>query len=143
MSTEFLPIQSILGGIIIGLATMLLLLFNGKISGISGVAKGLFFPIKNDSIWRIVFIFGLILGGGVFCVFWPEQTAAGNHENLNVMAISGLLVGIGTAVGGGCTSGHGICGISRLSLRSILATILFMISGGLVVFILRHLMVQQ
>ena len=135
-----IPWQEIIGGLILGLAAVLLLIANGKVLGVSGVLAKILTPIKNDFLWRIVFIFGLVIGGlmgaEVFDSFFPQKLDA----PLVLIITSGLLVGMGTHLGSGCTSGHGICGIGRLSRRSIIATCVFMIFAAITVFTRLHLL---
>lgn len=134
---HFTPIQSFGGGILIGIAVSLLLIINGRIAGISGIIAGLLSRPSKDTIWRIIFLFGLLLApiSYQFNFTLPEINVEANGI---LLIISGLLVGIGTRLGGGCTSGHGICGLSRFSLRSIIATLSFMITGAISVYLMRH-----
>lgn len=132
-------LASLLGGILIGLAAVLLMAGSGRIAGISGIASGLLPGQRGDRGWRVAFVLGLVgapwllgwLGGNV--PVGPPQVG------LPLMAIAGLLVGFGTRLGGGCTSGHGVCGMARLSPRSLLATAVFMAAGIATVFVMRHL----
>jgi uncharacterized membrane protein YedE/YeeE len=134
----FTPLTSLLGGLLIGAAVAVLLLCNGRIAGVSGIAGGLLSPQLGGRAWRILFLIGLIagavlsrrLGLGVS----PEIAADGP-----LLIAAGLLVGFGTRLGGGCTSGHGVCGLARLSPRSGVATVVFMAAGASVVFVMRHL----
>lgn len=130
----------LLGGVLIGTSASLLLLFNGRTAGISGIAGGLFSPEKGDAGWRFAFIGGLVGGGLLLRALMPgafgEQTTT-SAAGLTVVA--GLLVGFGARLGSGCTSGHGICGNSRGALRSLVATGVFMATGMIAVFALRHL----
>jgi uncharacterized membrane protein YedE/YeeE len=135
---HFTPWASLAGGLLIGFATAMLLLFNGKIAGISGIVGGLLRPVKGDINWRIAFILGLILAPPAFGLFAPLPTARIDAGS-SVLIIAGLLVGLGTRYGSGCTSGHGVCGLSRLSPRSFVATAIFMGAGFITVFIVRHL----
>lgn len=136
----FTPISALIGGGLIGLATGLTLLLNGKIAGISGVVGRILRPAPGDVAWRVWFLLGLVAGGAAtFAVYPPSRTLELAGGGALVMAIAGLLVGLGTRVGGGCTSGHGVCGISRGSTRGILATVSFMAVAGLVVYLRRHL----
>ena len=136
---NFTPATSFTGGVIIGVATALLLFMNGRIAGISGIIGNLLqYPaIKGDSAWRIAFIIGLILSPLLFVVFHPLP-AIQVDASTTLLVIAGLLVGIGTRYASGCTSGHGVCGLSRFSLRSLVATISFMLAGFITVFIIRH-----
>lgn len=134
---EFL--QPLLGGLLIGLAVTLMLLFNGRVVGISGIIAGLIKPQRTETLWRFYFILGLATGGFILNYFWPLiflNTLS--LSNLQVVS-AGLLVGFGTLLGNGCTSGHGVCGISRLSIRSLIATVVFMAVGIAAVFTLRKL----
>ncbi|MES2352338.1 MAG: YeeE/YedE family protein [Pseudomonadota bacterium] len=137
-SLHFTPWPALAGGILIGLAAALFILLNGRIAGISGIIGGLLRPNKGDIGWRFAFIAGLILAPVIYGVLYAlpaTQIDAGT----GILIVAGLLVGVGTRYGSGCTSGHGVCGISRLSPRSIAATIIFMAAGFVTVFLLRHL----
>ena len=134
----FTPWASLAGGAIIGVAAALFVLLNGRIAGISGILGGLLKPVRGDIGWRAAFLAGLVgapLLHAVFTELPPLQIDAG----YGALVVAGLLVGIGTRYGSGCTSGHGVCGISRLSPRSLLATASFMAAGFITVFVLRHL----
>ena len=141
MPTEFTPVASLLGGLLIGLAAVLMMLGNGRIAGVSGILASLLISApSNGSSWRGAFIAG-ILGGaalaaiaGVYDPRLVEFPATGL-----LAAVAGLMVGAGTSIGGGCTSGHGICGLARFSPRSLAATGIFMAVAFLVVFVTRHL----
>lgn len=138
--TTFTPLASTIGGALIGLAAVILMVFNGRIAGISGILGRLLPPYEgSDPGGAAAFIFGLLAAPLVYAAATGapvEQTVSGNA---GLMAVAGLLVGFGAAYGGGCTSGHGVCGIARLSLRSIVATLVFMAAGFISVFVLRHL----
>lgn len=128
----------ILGGTLIGLSASLLMLLNGRIAGISGIVGGLLRPVKGDLGWRLAFVAGLVAAPLLFRLWTalpPVQVDAG----WGTLIVAGLLVGIGTRYGSGCTSGHGVCGISRWSPRSLVATVLFMAAGFLTVYFVRHL----
>ncbi len=127
------------GGVLIGLAASLLLLTHGKIAGISGMLGGLLDARTKDRGYRAWFLAGLLLMGLVLTLVRPQLLASGPSAPLALTAVAGLLVGFGTSLGNGCTSGHGICGLSRLSPRSLLATATFMVTGALTVFVARHL----
>ncbi|MDN2716276.1 YeeE/YedE family protein [Janthinobacterium sp. SUN120] len=135
---HFTPWASLAGGMLIGLAAALLILFNGRIAGISGILGGLLRPRRGDLGWRIAFLAGLV-GTPLLYSLWqalpPVQIDAGTPA----LIVAGLLVGVGVRYGAGCTSGHGVCGLSRLSPRSLAATIAFMAAGFLTVYLLRHL----
>lgn len=130
-----------LGGALIGLASAGMMLFNGRIAGISGILGGMFSTNRAELSWRGFFIGGLIVGGALLLAIYPEAFPSGEGDrSLGALAIAGLLVGFGTRMGSGCTSGHGVCGISRLSPRSILATAMFMFTGMATVAVVRHLL---
>jgi uncharacterized membrane protein YedE/YeeE len=136
--TSFTPGPALAGGIILGIAAALYVLINGRILGISGILGGLIGPKRTDWLWRASFVLGLLTAPlwGKY-VFQINTTAVINADYLTLI-IAGLLVGFGARYGSGCTSGHGICGLSRLSPRSLLATLTFMGCGFLVVFLIRH-----
>lgn len=127
-----------IGGSLIGLAATLLMLFNGRIAGISGITKGLLVARPSDWRWRLAFLGGLLCGGLVLLQMGGMQVfAAGTGRPLVVVALAGFLVGFGTVLANGCTSGHGVCGVSRLSRRSIVATLCFMATGFITVAVYR------
>ncbi len=137
---DWIAWKALFGGALLGISAVLLLLINGKIAGISGILNGALSPIKGDFLWRIAFILGLVIGGGV-SFFWldePEDNLS--HISLPLLLLAGFLVGLGTRLANGCTSGHGICGIGRLSMRSIVATCIFMLVAMLTVFLHKHLL---
>ena len=137
--TSFTPWAALAGGLLVGLAAALLLLFNGRIAGISGIVGGLLRPVRGDVDWRIAFVAGLVaapLAWRVFAALPRLQVEAGTPA----LVVAGLLVGFGTRLGSGCTSGHGVCGLSRGSWRSLAATASFMAAGFAVVFIARHVL---
>jgi uncharacterized membrane protein YedE/YeeE len=136
---HFTPWASLAGGILIGLATALLLLANGRVAGISGILGGLLRPARGDIAWRVAFIAGLFLAPIVWLALRAMPPAQIDHSPA-LLAAGGLLVGIGTRFGSGCTSGHGVCGIARLSPRSLLATVCFIGAGFVTVFIVRHVL---
>lgn len=127
----------VLGGAIIGLAATIMLLFNGRVTGISGILGGILNKNVLDKNWRVLFIAGLLLGGLVLKMLSPEVFTLISSATKIDYIIAGLLVGIGTLLGNGCTSGHGVCGISRLSMRSIIATITFIVSGAISVVLFK------
>ncbi|KQV79875.1 YeeE/YedE [Massilia sp. Root351] len=136
--THFTPWTSLAGGALIGLAAALLVLFNGRIAGISGILGGLLPWPKGDTAWRLAFLAGLVAAPLAYALALPlpeVQSDAGTA----MLTMAGLLVGVGTRYGAGCTSGHGVCGLSRLSVRSLAATATFMAAGFATVFIVRHL----
>ena len=137
---EFDPISSLAGGVLIGIAAGVLWVFNGRLAGISGIfgdALGIRLP---EIGWRWMFVAGLIAGGVVMVVIEPGYFHRGVQGAVPVAIAGGLLVGIGTRLGSGCTSGHGVCGIARMSPRSIAATLIFMATGGITVFVTNHLL---
>ena len=136
---NFTPWSSLAGGLLIGLAAAMFLLFNGRIAGISGIVGGLLRPARGDIFWRIAFVMGLVLAPIVFSLIAPLPAVRVDADN-TLLIIAGLLVGIGTRYGSGCTSGHGICGLSRLSPRSIVATAAFLLAGFITVLVVRHLL---
>ena len=137
---HFTPIASLCGGMLIGLGAALLLLCDGKIAGISGIVGGLLSPTTGDTAWRALFLLGLVTGGLFFTVFAPQVFTIAISRSTGALVLAGLLVGFGTRLGNGCTSGHGVCGISRFSPRSVVATLIFMITGIVTVYIINHLL---
>jgi uncharacterized membrane protein YedE/YeeE len=124
-------LMAILGGALIGLSSSALLYSVGRVAGISGIVGGLLKPTPGDSAWRVVFVAGLLVGGLVLAAFMPEAINAPTGRSLTAVASAGLLVGFGVRMGNGCTSGHGVCGLSRRSRRSLAATLMFMATGAL------------
>lgn len=137
--TEFTPWLSLFGGSLIGLAAVLLMAFHGRIAGMTGILSGLVPPFANDWGWRAAFLIGaiaapaLIVMSGGYTIPFESPTPA------SWLVLGGLIVGVGVYFGSGCTSGHGVCGMARLSLRSIVATLTFMASTAITVFVVRHL----
>jgi uncharacterized membrane protein YedE/YeeE len=125
------------GGALIGLAGTALLLLNGRIAGISGILGGVITPKRGETRWRISFVLGLLCGGAVMMVVYPESMPIALDVSLPLAALAGLLVGVGTRLGSGCTSGHGVCGVGRLSLRSMVATGVFIFTGAIAVVIVK------
>lgn len=125
---SFTPWSALAGGALIGTAASILLVLNGRVAGISGVLGGLLVPKAGDVKWRVAFVAGLALGGVVMLALRPEGFGA-STRSIGWVALAGALVGIGTRIGNGCTSGHGVCGLSRLSIRSLVATGTFMATG--------------
>jgi len=135
----FTPWHALAGGVLIGIAAAMFVLLNGRIAGISGVLGGLLSPAKGNIAWRLAFVGGLVISPALYTLFFDApliQIDAG----LGALVLGGLLVGVGTRYGAGCTSGHGVCGLSRLSLRSLVATLGFMGSGFATVFVIRHVL---
>ncbi|MCX7295181.1 YeeE/YedE family protein [Janthinobacterium sp.] len=135
---HFTPWASLAGGMLIGLAAALLILFNGRIAGISGILGGLLRPRQGDLGWRIAFLVGLMVTPLLYPL-WQALPSVQIDAGTPALIAAGLLVGVGVRYGAGCTSGHGVCGLSRLSPRSLAATIAFMAAGFLTVYLLRHL----
>ncbi len=135
---NFTPVSATLGGVLIGLSVAMLFYFNGRILGVSNIAGALLKPHGEGKSWRIIFIAGLLAGGAIIAALSPDNIGESPAQPFTLL-IAGLLVGYGAMLGRGCTSGHGICGISRLSPRSIVATLVFMASGMLTVYITRHI----
>ena len=136
---HFTPLASLAGGALIGLAAALFVLLNGRIAGISGVLGGLLVPKRGDIAWRLAFVLGLVGAPLVYLLFATlprPQIDAG----YGALVLAGLLVGVGTRYGAGCTSGHGVCGLSRQSPRSLVATAAFMAAGFTTVFVVRHVL---
>ena len=132
---NFTPLPALAGGVLIGLASVWLLAANGRIAGISGILHGLFAQPPGDRGWRLAFLAGLLLAGFAWLAFFPSEKS---ETGLIPVALAGLLVGFGTRLGGGCTSGHGVCGLSRLSVRSAVATAIFMSVAVATVYVTRH-----
>jgi uncharacterized membrane protein YedE/YeeE len=135
---SFTPATAAAGGVLIGLAAASLLFFNGRIAGISGVVGGLLVPVRSDIGWRAAFVAGLVAAPIAWLLLSPVPQVQ-IDASYGALVAAGLLVGIGTRYASGCTSGHGVCGLSRLSLRSLVATLTFMGAGFVTVFLVRHL----
>jgi uncharacterized membrane protein YedE/YeeE len=139
---HFTPFASLTGGIILGLASAIFILVNGRILGISGILGGLLTPKLGDTSWRVAFLLGMLAAPTVFHAVVPAQyiTAPRIDATEWMVIAAGLLVGIGTRYASGCTSGHGVCGLSRLSPRSLVATLSFMGAGFVMVYVMRHIL---
>ena len=137
--TELGPsiLKAIVGGVLIGVASSMMLIFNGRVTGIAGIFNGILSFPKKDTAWRLAFVAGLLLSGVIFYQVDPSLFINESQRTIPVVIIAGLTVGFGTILGSGCTSGHGVCGISRLSIRSLLATFAFMASGFVTASIFR------
>ena len=135
---NFTPISAAIGGALIGLAAVLLMRLNGRIAGVTGIFAGLIEPQSSDRAWRATFIVGLIAAPLCAALLGYTVPIPQMRPSLAVIAVAGLLVGFGTRLSNGCTSGHGVCGISRLSPRSIIATGIFMVAAMIVVALTRH-----
>jgi len=132
---NFTPLTSLAGGLLIGLAAAAMLVFNGRIAGISGITGGVLKADRGDTLWRALFVAGLLVGGFVYGLVAPNAFAITIDRSTGALVVAGLLVGFGTQMGNGCTSGHGICGLSRFSIRSLVAVVTFMAFAALVVFV--------
>lgn len=138
--TQFTPWTALAGGILLGIAAAAFILLNGRVLGVSGILGGLLVPSRSDTSWRVFFLLGMVLAPATLTLLAPSFISAPRIEAGSVAIIAaGLLVGLGTRYGSGCTSGHGVCGLSRLSPRSLVATLAFMASGFVTVYVIRHL----
>ena len=135
--TNFEVLMPLAGGILIGIAASMMLMFSGRIAGVSGIFGGMLFQQGKERAWRLSFITGLIAGGILLYAINAEIFENSSGRGLLAVNIAGLLVGIGTRIGGGCTSGHGVCGIGRLAVRSIVATVTFVFAGIVTVAIFK------
>ncbi|HEY8153316.1 MAG TPA: YeeE/YedE family protein [Myxococcota bacterium] len=136
----FTPLAAIVGGVLIGIASSLLLLASGRIAGISGILGSALRPLCPDRVWRLLFLIGLPLGALAASAILGRGPAPRMAASAPVLVLAGLLVGFGTQLGSGCTSGHGVCGLARRSKRSLVATLTFMLTGAVTVFVVRHLL---
>jgi hypothetical protein len=136
---HFTPISALAGGLLIGLASVLLLCFNGRLAGISTICGKLLLWRKGDVAWRLLFAAGLVAGAWLFYQLQGEAPVAREGFPSWLLAVAGVLVGYGTALANGCTSGHGVCGLGRLSVRSLVATLTFLFIGMITAFIVRHI----
>lgn len=137
---SFTPVSGTVGGLLIGLAAAVLLAGTGRIAGISGIAGGLLAGVSGDNAWRILFLIGLVLGAGVYQLVMSAPLEVRVDVSAPWLISAGFLVGFGTRLGGGCTSGHGVCGIARFSARSLVATPIFIGVAMVTTFLLRHLL---
>ena len=133
-------IQSVIGGGLIGIAVSILLLFNGKVLGVSGILGELFNNKLSKNYWRLFFVIGLLISPLIYNIFKPIPLTEMTSNNL-VIVMAGLLVGFGSRLGSGCTSGHGVCGIARLSLRSLIATMTFILFGFMTVYVIQKMLI--
>ena len=134
----FMP--ALIGGALIGLAATLLLWLNGRLAGISGILWRLFFANPGDALWRVLFLIGVVGGAAVYYAIFDDAPAARETFPVWLLVVAGFLVGYGTSLGNGCTSGHGVCGLGRLSLRSLIATVIFLLTAIFTTFLVRHLL---
>jgi uncharacterized membrane protein YedE/YeeE len=137
MITEFTPWLSLIGGILIGLSAVILMASDGRIAGISGIMSGILPPVETDWVWRAIFLVGCIIPAIVMKALGHAPELGFPIGNAAIVT-GGLIVGVGTAYGSGCTSGHGICGLSRFSPRSLVAVVVFMLTTFITVFVVRH-----
>ncbi len=141
--SNFTPYTALGGSLLIGLSAVLLLYLNGRIAGISGILNGALARTRGDTAWRVAFIVGMLAGGAAFWWLTPHAFTPREGYPLHLLLPAGFLVGFGTRLGSGCTSGHGVCGLGRRSLRSLVATITFVGCGMVTVYLLRHLFGAQ
>ena len=135
MTFESFPWLSLIGGALLGLSATMLLMINGKVAGISGIVNGVLSPKRNDLFWRLFFLICMVAGGALSVMLIDIEIPSTESIPTFVLVIAGLLVGFGTRLSNGCTSGHGICGVGRFSFRSIIATVIFMVVAALTVYI--------
>ena len=138
--TTFTPVSALIGGLLIGLAAVLLLALNGRIAGISGILNGALAGRGGDLAWRVAFLGGLVGGGGLYWHFTPHTFELRQGYPLVLVLAGGFLVGFGTRVGSGCTSGHGVCGLGRRSVRSLAAVCAFLVTGAATTYLMRHVL---
>ncbi|MGR8934783.1 MAG: YeeE/YedE family protein [Gammaproteobacteria bacterium] len=136
--TNFTPFSALAGGVLIGASVTLLLLFNGRMAGVSGIMNGVVQSPRNEMLWRALFLCGLMIGAVLFHRWFPDFYTPRSGYPLPLLIGGGFLVGFGTRMGNGCTSGHGICGLANGSRRSIAATLIFMFSGMITVYFVKH-----
>ena len=137
--SNFTPVASLVGGLLIGLSAVLIMGLNGRIAGISGIFFGVLFGNSGDRIWRVLFVVGLVLGPVIYSLISGQQPQLEMTSNWALIVLGGLLVGFGTRLGSGCTSGHGVCGLARFSTRSLLAVVVFITAGVATVAAIRAL----
>ena len=135
MTFESFPWLSLIGGALLGLSATMLLMINGKVAGISGIVNGLLSPKYNDLLWRLLFIIGMVAGGALSVIVIGVEIPSTESIPTYILIIAGFLVGCGTRLGNGCTSGHGVCGVGRFSFRSLVATAIFMVVAAMTVYI--------
>ena len=137
---NFTPVSALVGGLMIGGSATLLLWLNGRIAGISNIARGIFEWQPGDVVWRVLFLGGLVAGAGLDYVLFGNAPVPRTNFPVWLLGVGGVLVGFGTALGSGCTSGHGVCGLGRFSLRSLVAVVTFMASGIAAAYAVRHVL---
>ncbi len=135
---SFSPVSALAGGLLIGAAASLLLWLNGRIAGIAGIAGGLLAWRPGEVLWRLLFLGGLVAGAGAFYALFGNAPTPRAEFPGWLLGVAGVLVGFGTSLGNGCTSGHGVCGLGRLSLRSLAATLTFLVTAIVTTFVVRH-----
>lgn len=140
MMTEHTLLQSLVGGLLIGTSVSIMLFCNGRVAGVSGIIGGMFRKDTQDLSWRALFLLGLLSGGYLLGSTQLAHDMVPLNHSYQSIIVAGLLVGFGTRLGGGCTSGHGVCGISRFSGRSLVATVTFLTTGAVLVYIVRHVL---
>ncbi len=140
LMSHFTPVASVLGGVLLGVASSMLFLVNGRILGVSGIVGGMPAAPDGDRLWRVVFLAGMLVGGVSLLVVARSSLAIASESTVPLAVGAGVLVGVGTRLGNGCTSGHGLCGIARLSRRSLVATLVFMACAALTVLVVRHVL---
>ena len=140
MLTEFTPLPALAGGMLIGLSAVLLMAFHGRIAGMTGILAGALRPIAGDWGWRAAFLVGAIIAPVLVLAISGQAVSFTNVVPVPLLIVGGIVVGIGVSFGGGCTSGHGVCGIARLSSRSIVATATFMLAAFATVYVARHIL---
>ncbi len=139
METDFTPIQSLVGGVWIGIASVLLMLTLGRVMGATGILAGILTPAsREDWLWRVVLVAGMATGPLAVMLLTGQMPAVQVPMSTTMLVVGGVLVGIGVTFGAGCTSGHGVCGLARLSPRSLVATVTFMLTTGITVYVIRH-----
>jgi uncharacterized protein len=138
--TSFTPFSALAGGALIGVAAVLLWWLNGRIAGVSGIAGGLWFAVRGERAWRVLFVAGLILGAWGATALGVARIPPRTGFPPGLLVLAGLLVGYGTSLGNGCTSGHGVCGMARLSRRSLVATAVFLAAAFVTTFVVRHVL---
>lgn len=135
---SFTPLAALAGGALIGLSASVMLLLNGRVAGVSGIVGGCLTPMRGEGAWRATFVAGLLAGGMLLMMVAPQTISFALDRSIPALALAGLLVGFGTRLGSGCTSGHGVCGLSRGSIRSLVATLTFMAAGFATAAVVTH-----
>jgi len=135
---SFTPFAALAGGALIGVSASMMLLLNGRVAGVSGIVGGCLTPMRSEGAWRVTFVAGLVVGGLLLMLFAPQAISFALDRSIPALAVAGLLVGFGTRLGSGCTSGHGVCGLSRGSIRSLVATLTFMAAGFATAAVVTH-----